>query len=541
MQPVPAGVAGELCTGGAGLARGYLRSPELDAEKFVPNPFSNEPGAKLYKTGDRARYLADGTIEFLGRMDLQIKIRGFRLEIGEIESVLGSHPAVKDCAVISRADQAGEKQLVAYIVARANAEATVQDLRSFLAQKLPDYMIPSAFSLLDALPLTSNGKVDRNALPSPEINGNVALGEASLPTNRLELELIRIWQRLFQREDIGRQDNFFALGGNSLSAVRLTAEIDKLLGCKLPIATLFQSPTIELLARRLSEQNWAPKWSSLVPLQPEGSKPPLFLVHGVGGDVYVFLRLAKLLGADQPIHGIQAVGFDGKRAWHNTLEAMAAHYAQEIRSFQPDGPYYLGGYSLGGVIAYEVAQQLQRDGQRVAFLGLIDSMPDGVIPPIMYLGGLASYLPRRVLFHLRSLWNTPGPERLHYVRDRWAALRFWINRNSAKPLVVKEPSNGSNVAPEVAGYNDYFHGVSSAYRFREYQGSADVFRCEDMGPSGMSSWTQFIGDDSWKKLIRGGVAFHRIPGSHLEILTSDYLFALAKPLSAALHRAQAGG
>ena len=363
------------------------------------------------------------------------------------------------------------------------------------------------------MPLTPNGKVDRKALPAPETSGGGKPGEKSQPVNLLELELVRIWRRLFQREEIGRQDNFFALGGHSLLAARLAAEIDKLLRCKLPIAALFQSPTIESLARRLADENWAPPWSSLVPLQPQGSKPPLFLVHGWGGDVYGFLELTKLLPPDQPCYGVQAVGLDGKSARHTTVEEMAAHYVKEIVSFQPTGSFYLAGYSMGGLIAFEIARQLHRCGRRVAFLALFDSSPVGPIPQILYGLSMASYIPGRCLSHFRRWWKLPRREQFNYLLGRWAALRFWMEKNLSKPPPVTAPPPQESQRPQVPGFFDYYHAVAFAYRLRPYPGSADVFRSDDSNET-HPGWKWWY----WRYFVRGGVSYHRVPGGHMQIL-----------------------
>jgi amino acid adenylation domain-containing protein len=529
LNPAPVGVAGELYIGGDGLARGYLNRPELTAERFVSNPFATESGTRLYRTGDLVRYLPDGKIEFLGRLDDQVKIRGFRIELGEIEAVLAEHPAVRQTAVLVREDTAGEKRLVAYVVPGGNSVPDEPGLKAALKARLPDYMIPAHVEFLSALPLTPNGKVDRRALPKPTLTGAADSGEVMPPRNLLELELIRLWRRLFQQEDIGRQDNFFELGGHSLLAARLATEIDKLLGCKLPIAALFQSPTVESLTRRLTGENWAPPWSSLVPLQPLGSKPPLFFVHGVGGDVYGFLELAKLLPSDQPSYGIQAVGLDDKSARHVTVEDMAAHYVKEILSFQRDGPFYLAGYSMGGLIAFEMARQLHRLGQRVALLALLDSAPIGEIPWVFYGLSMSSYIPGRCLFHFRHWWELPRRERLNYFRGRWAALRCWMVRNRSKPPLVTTPLREDSEPPQVPGFYDYYHAIASAYRFHPYPGSADVFVSDEIKPR----WWWY-----WRYLARGGVSFHWVPGTHTQLLKPGYLPALAKALGTVLHRAQ---
>lgn len=534
LQPVPLGVPAELHVAGAGVARGYLNQPELTAEKFISAPLIDVSDTRLYKTGDLARYLPDGNIELLGRTDQQVKIRGFRVELAEVEAVLLQYAAVRDAVVTVREDEEGNRRLFGYVSVTPALPFAVQELQRFLAEKLPAYALPSELEVLESLPRLPNGKVDRAALtsrrtlrPSMATRSDGTLSESSQPVNLLEWELIRIWERLFGRQGIGRQDNFFALGGHSLLAARLAAEVDNLLGCKLPIAALFQAPTVESLTRRLTEENWAPQWSSLVPLQPLGSKPPIFFVHGQGGEVYGFLGLAQRLAPDQPAYGLQAVGSDGKSARHITVEDMAAHYVQEIRSFQPEGPYYLGGYSMGGLIAFEVAQQLQRRGQRVALLALLDTEPIAV-PWAVYGRFMASYLRDRCLFHLRRWWEMPQRDRLSYLRGRWAALRYWIARNRSKPPAVTAPPKEDSQPPQVPGFDDYYSAVASAYRLRRYPGSVDVFVCADAG------WAV----SSWRYLAGGGVSFHPVPETHLQIFAPHYVPALAKALRTALQRAQ---
>jgi len=531
LQPVPVGVIGELYAGGDGVACGYLNQPELTAERFIPDPFSDRPGDRLYRTGDLVRWRAGGLLEFVGRLDAQVKIRGFRVELGEIEAVLGGHPAVSACVVAARnSGSGGDKLLVAYVVGRLSERPLEELLRRWLKEKLPEYMVPAAFVWLDQLPLNPNGKVDRKALPAPELTGG-APGETRPPGNLLELELVRLWRRLFQREDIDTQANFFALGGHSLMAARLVAELEKLLAHKLPIAALFQSPTIEALARRFTDEHWAPPWSSLVPLQTQGSKPPLFLIHGVGGDVYVFLELAGLLGADQPVYGIQAVGLDGKTPRHVTVEAMAAHYVKEIVSFQPEGALYLAGFSLGGVIAYEVARQLHQQGRRVALLALLDSGPVGPTPWIYYGLAMLSYLPVRFRHHFQRWCRLPLARQWAYLHGRWAAIRHWMQGNVAQPAPVTAAPPLNIQPPEVPGFFDYYHAVAYAYRFSPYPGTVDFFVSDD----GMPGWRWY-----WRHLVRGGVSFHRVPGEHNDILLSPHHRpALAESLTAVLQYRQA--
>ena len=526
LQPVPIGVAGELYAGGDGLALGYLNRPDLTAERFIADPFNPEPGARLYKTGDLARYLSDGTIEFLGRLDQQVKIRGFRIELGEIEAVLRSHPAVRDALVIAREDIPGDKRLVAYLVAQPGPRPDESSLHAMLAAKLPIYMLPGAWVWLAQLPLTPNGKMDRKALPKPTTNGSRVASAANDPTNLLELELVRIWQALFQRLDIGRDDNFFELGGHSIQALQLAAAIEKLIGCKLPIATLFQASTIGTLARRLADEHWAPAWSSLVPLQAQGSKPPLFLMHSCGGDSYSYLDLTRHMDPEQPVYGVQALGLDGRSARHITIESMAAHYVEEIRSFQPEGPYFVGGYSLGGQIAYEVAQQLRCLGQPVALLVLLDSGSIGTIPRLLHARNMAAYFPKRVRFHLLRWWQMPMNERLAYLRGRWVALRVLASRNRSIPPPVTVAPPCDSQAPQVPGFTDYYIAIAVAHRLKPYPGKIEAIVSDEEDTPECRRY--------WKYMARGGVTFHRIPGQHLDIISRERAPVLARALTTVL-------
>ena len=367
LQPVPVGVSGELYIGGHGLARGYRRRPELTQERFVPHPFSTEPHARLYRTGDLVRYRLDGRIVHLGRLDHQVKIRGFRIELGEIEAVLSRHPAVRQAVVIAREDQQGLKQLAAYLVCQEGSAPTPTELRSFVQMVLPDYMTPSFFVFLEAMPLTANNKVDVRALPAPAPYLSDALVYVG-PRDRVEVQLTALWQQVLEVSKIGIHDNFFDLGGHSLKAAQLFFLLEQVYGRHLPLATLFQVPTIAELASVLSRDQWAPPWQSLVAIQPSGTAIPIFMVPGVGGNVLIFAQLARLLGLDQPFYGLQARGLDGKEAPFTSVPEMARYYVAEIRAFRHQGPYVLAGVCTGGLIAYEMAQQLSEQGEAVTLV-----------------------------------------------------------------------------------------------------------------------------------------------------------------------------
>jgi amino acid adenylation domain-containing protein/non-ribosomal peptide synthase protein (TIGR01720 family) len=367
LQPVPAGVPGELCVGGSGLARGYLGRPALTTERFVPDPFSTEPGARLYRSGDLARRLPDGDVEYLGRIDRQVKIRGFRIELGEIESALAEHPAIREAAVALHRGDGGEARLVAYVVGRGAPAPAGPELRQFLQGRLPEYMLPAAWVALAGLPLTENGKVDRSALPPP----GAWTGTSRLPPrSRLELELSQMFEDVLGATQVGPEDDFFALGGHSLLAVRLVARIQERYGRELPLASLFQGPTVAELARLLRRSAIEPDHSPVVPMQPRGNRPPLFFVPPLGGHVLCYVEVARLLGADQPCYGLEE--FVG-----GTPRAIAATLVETMRRVQPRGPYHLCGWSFGGVVAFEMAQQVRQQGEPVALLALLDTeVPD---------------------------------------------------------------------------------------------------------------------------------------------------------------------
>ena len=371
-RSVRTGSEGELYIGGDGLARGYHQRPELTSQKFVPDPFSSEPGARLYRTGDLARFRSDGNLEFLGRTDHQVKVRGFRVELGEIESVLEQHPGVRQAIVTAPNAASDEKILVAYVVPEPAKTVTAGELRRHLQKQLPDYMTPAAYVQLGSLPLTPNGKVDRGALPLPRPGAFAADENYVAPRNAVERKLVALWEQVLDVHPIGVQTSFFDLGGQSLLAARLFMKISRVFGKDLPLATLFAAPTIEQLASELAEQK-PHRYQTLVPIQPKGSEAPFFCVHGGEGGTLFLHRLAGRLGTKQPFYALQSEGLDGKGVTRRTVEQMASHYLAEIRKIQPRGPYYIGGYCFGGVVAFEMAQQLYRQDERAALLALFSA------------------------------------------------------------------------------------------------------------------------------------------------------------------------
>lgn len=421
LRPVPVGVSGELYIGGHGLARGYRNRPELNDERFISSPFSSAPAATLYRTGDLARYRQDGRIVHLGRMDNQIKIRGFRIELGEIEAILSRHVAVRQVVVAAREDQQGLKQLVAYLVCRDDVHPTATELRSLLRTALPEYMVPSHFEFLEAMPLTPNNKVDLKALPSPVVFNSSSEKPYVGPRNGMEVQLAALWQQVLGAPKIGVHDNFFDLGGHSLKAAQLFFLLEQVYSRHLPLATLFQAPTIAALALVLSREQWVPPWQSLVAIQPSGAATPIFMVPGVGGNVLIFAQLARLLGHDQPFYGLQARGLDGKETPFISVPEIATHFVKEIRQLCPQGPYVIAGACTGGLIAYEMAQLLTAQGEHVSLL-MLDTWHPSSYPQHRNRWTMKLWLPffivRKIVESAQNLFRTPLKDWVWFLRHK---------------------------------------------------------------------------------------------------------------------------
>ncbi len=372
-QPVAAGEEGELYIGGEGLARGYLHRPELTSEKFVADPFSEKPQARMYRTGDLVRFRADGSLDFLGRIDHQVKIRGFRIELGEIEAALEQHPQVRQAVVVAQEDERRGKFLAAYFVSRSGTPPSRAELRQHLARVLPDHMVPSGLVPMEAFPLTANGKVDRKSLPVPQIADFDFGGNYVAPRDSTERKLVEMWEQVLGIGPIGVESSFFDLGGSSILAARLFMKISREFGQDVPLAALFEAPTIAQLAQRLRDRDKSFRYRTVVPIETSGTKPPFFCVHGGLGAVLFMHRLSRALGTDQPFFGFEPEGMDGGPITRKTVEALATHYIEEMRKVQPTGPYQLAGYCFGGLVAFEMAQQLRAKGISVEPLVLFSA------------------------------------------------------------------------------------------------------------------------------------------------------------------------
>jgi len=550
-NPVPIGVPGELHIGGLGVARGYLNRPELTAEKFVPDRFSAEPGARLYKTGDLARYLPDGNIEFLGRADHQVKIRGFRIELGEIEAVLGRHPAVREAVVLAADDPPGEKRLAAYVVSEPQSSPSAHDLRSFLKERLPDYMVPAVFVLLDALPLTPTGKIDRCALRTPIRTRPELERTIVAPRDALEVELARLWENVLSVRPIGVTENFFELGGHSMAAVRLFALIENQLGRKLPLATVFQGGTIEHLAGILRHNANPVPHPCLVAIQPGGDKRPLFLIHPAGGHIFPYIHLAGALGRDQPCYGLQARGLEDGQDPHVRIEDMAAYYLEALQTVQSEGPYFLGGWSMGGVVAFEMAQQLLAQGQRVALLALLDAR----IPPLDENLAEEDLEATLLVDVVRYFGLSLGP---------WESLSR-LPKHELLTRVLEQAKSAGLVPSDIQAFQaQRFLELCKAdfratrnYVLHRYAGRVTLFKASEAGPtsdletrndstgSGPAERPPAAGSSpdptfGWSQWAAGGVDVHVVPGNHANMVYQPHVEALAEKLTICLEQNACG-
>jgi amino acid adenylation domain-containing protein len=501
LQRLPVGIAGDLYVAGPGLARGYLNRPEITAEKFIQDPFSQNPTARMYKTGDLARYLASGEIEFAGRTDDQVKIRGYRVELEEIEAVLGSHVGVREVVITARENASGEKSLVAYVVPAREQVPTASELRSYLKQKLPHYMVPSAFVLLEAMPKTPNGKVDKRGLPAPKASDFAEAQEYVAPTNELETQLTKIWETVLDKTPIGIRDNFFELGGHSLLAARLMHRIEQSLGQRLPLAALLHAPTVEQLSGLLRQEQWSSSWSSLVAIQAEGSRPPFFCVHGVGGNVVGFRDLARHLGPDQPFYALQPQGLDGKRECLTSIPEMAKRYMQEIRKIQPEGPYRIGGYSFGGLVAYEMAQQLEAQGEEMALLALFDTYPGKV----QSRGS-----------QLKNLAGLPLKEQISFVVKKGSFVMMTLRKRLELRMLPRALRNVKQACETAA----------ALYDVEPYKGRVTLFRVKEKSVGSLNDPYTI-----WWRVAAGGVDLREISGDHLSLLKEPQVRFLGQELS----------
>jgi len=531
---------GEIAVKSRYFSLGYWRRPDLTESLLRSDP--TDADKRIYLTGDLGRMSENGCLDCLGRKDSQVKVRSLRVDIREVEAVLRDHPGVKEIAVIAQEGQSGDMRLVTYFVARTDPSATASELRNFLKDKISNHMIPSAFVKLDALPLTATGKVDRRALPDPG-NSRPDLETIYMPPQSpLEIELAKIWADLLSLDRIGVNDNFFELGGDSLRAVRLIARIEEVFGKQLVPAKVFQSPTIAQLATILRQETQSDSWSSLMPVQPNGSRPPFFWVHGDFSNAL----LPHYLGPDQPLYGLEHQSQDGKPALYDRVETIASHYLNEIQAVQPKGPYFLGGYSFGAMVAFEIAQQLKKAGEDVPLLVLLDppsatssksfsslvrSRPTG--------GATISLFRDDIRRHLHHLGQIGAREKLTYVsiRVKWKVnneieqVMRPINKILKKMVWKIYLSRGRPIPASLRSpyILDMYHQARSKYAPQRYLGQAIYIKGE------ANSIDHVRG---WGKLMADGLEVHEITGDHTDVIKEPYAHLWAEKLKIWLCDAQ---
>lgn len=530
LNPVPIGIPGELYIGGLGVAKGYLNQPEETAEKFIKNPFDQDSTDQIYRTGDIVRYRINGAIEFVGRRDFQVKIRGFRIELGEIERALESYPEVQQAVVLAIESNTGQKNLAAYYVLKSSVNST--DLRAFLLTKLPDYMVPIYFMVMPILPLTPNGKIDRKALPDPQTA--VSNNDIQGPSDVIETELLEIWQKLLGVNHLNVTDSFFDLGGHSLLIAEMLTEIGVRWERALPINILFEAPTIQKLAVFLRSSDIVHQ--TIIPFRIQGSKPTIFCIPGAGGNLRFAHRFVQEWGdRDHPIYGVQEPIEHHLKSIGMSIPAVAAYYIQQIQIIQPHGPYHLVGYSIGGLFAYEMAQQLRSQGHEVALLGLLDPVPPlsairsrRIVQRLGKLNGFSHNVLKLLRFkdgcvtRVQAVPYHRFPSAIFQeIQDFW--FRIYRKTKSKIGEIGKflkiYPIETSNVTTSLDMNSIQNHTQNNSYYFDYndavlcylptiYKGSVKLFYSQEWNATSLIK-------RSWERWFKGEVDLHIIDGDHL--------------------------
>lgn len=503
LKIVPNGQEGEICIGGAGVGRGYLNRPELTAEKFIDNIYSLENGDKVYRTGDLGKILDNGEIQYLGRIDRQVKLRGYRIETEEVEYNLIKQPGIHNAVVTVYEDKPGDQRLIAYVVAtHEDAKRDTHKWIEVLKSKLPEYMVPTDYIPLAAMPMTPNGKIDRKQLPKPIFHHNDIAYTA--PATASEKMIADIWSKYLDVESPSIHDNFFAAGGHSLIAVQIMTAIGKITGKLIPIATLFQYPTIHKLAQILQAGDEESTWRSLVAIKPSGSKPPVYIVHGEGLNVLIFNNIAMNVDPEQPVYGIQSRGLNGKDEVPDTIEDLAKLYNDEILEQNPVGPYAIAGYSFGGYVGIEMARQLQAQGKEVIMLAMLDvnyKTPEYHLPPSKLIRTKLVRQVHKAGFILKSLMRQPG------VTINYQLLMI------KHRLGLVDVSNPDNFPDYMMRIIEKLRAAVHNYEMRPYNGVIHLLRCKVR--------IYFVDDPiflGWRPFALKGVKIYDVDGDHRDML-----------------------
>ena len=515
-KEVSRGEMGEIVIKSDYLSPGYWHKPELTNSLFSQDTLTK---MRCYYTNDLGRLHADGLLEYLGRKDFRIKLRGHSIEAAEIETALLAIETVKASIITALDDSYGEKHLVAYLV--AEKPLLPIDLREALATKLPDYMIPNLYIFLDTLPLTPNGKVDRAALPAPAWQQRTV--SKVLPRNEVEKELTKIWAEVLNIPSLGITDNFFLLGGSSLQATKLFKQVKKLYQKNLTPVMLLQAPTIEKLAQLISQKQPVAV-TPLVGIQVTGSKPPLFFITGAGNDNTMLYPLGRFLSPDQPIYGLQLSWKEHNEKTYTRIEEMARSFIPQIQSIQPHGPYYLGGYSFGGLVAYEIAQQLSSQGEKVATIAALDTYGPNYPAP--------TSLAKKVAYVMGNFRKLSAKKKFDYFIQKYRNVLMGIRVKFWEKLYQRYLSSDRPV-PDVfisilANSHRVFiqsMAIRRFYQTKDYRGRMDLFLAEDT-----RNQPDFEPHLGWKQVVKGILKIHNVPGSHATIIKEPHLEILAQSL-----------
>jgi amino acid adenylation domain-containing protein len=519
----PEGVEGELYIGGAGVARGYIGRPELTEERFIDDKFSDTPG-KIYKTGDLARALPNGEVQFLGRIDHQVKIRGYRIETEEIEIQLKKQNNIKEAVVITREDSAGNPQLIAYVIADetiadSRRDKKVTQWKSNLRKILPEYMVPSVFISIPKVPLMVNGKLDRQKLPSPWPNSLPETGKNI--KNTTEAVVIHIILKYTGFESINADDNFIEMGIDSLAALKIIIAIEEQFDKRFPLTVLVQHPTIRLLTSFIDNSSSSPH-RSLIALRQDGSKVPLYLLHGIGLNLFNFIGMISHLDTDQPVYGLRAAGLDGDKAPLKSVESLAAHYNRQILHHDPIGPYAIAGYSFGGIIAFEMVKQLKKAGKEVAMLAMIDTHIQKPAPrsftSMMIQKTVRQY--HKLIFRLNSFYHYPLAT-IDYLRilytNKFRSLAIWLG--------ILDKYKASVLPPYMKSVVDRLEKASNKYVMSAYEVKIDLFRAKKR--------LYYVDDPEmlgWGAYALQGVDIHPVNGDHEDMFEPPHDKILAELL-----------
>lgn len=533
-QPVKAGEGGELYVTGAGLARGYWNRPDLTSERFFE--IETEPGRmeRGYKTGDLARYRADGSIDFLGRIDTQVKIRGFRIELTEIELAMAASDKIAASVVVAvPVGAAGDKNLRLCYVLKKGARLTAGEAEQFLRDRLPAYLVPNEYLELAALPLDPNGKVNRKSLAHMELPAETKKDVAAPRVSPIETELLGMLRDLLKSPKVSADDDFFLVGGHSLLAARLFAQIEARYGRRLPLALMLQVRTIRSLAAVVATPDAYAAWSSLVPLRTGGSASPVFLLHAIGGNVIGYQDLASRLPGQFPIYALQAEGLDGVTKMPETLEVMAANYVAQIRNVQPQGPYYLCGFSAGGVIAFEMARQLENTGQQVGLIGLIDSNLNYSLLAVARQRGALQSLVQASHVLRWNLWYSTQIGLGNFLQKKFRNVR--LNARIAWfALQCAARSRNQTGDPMRLSVEEAFIRAIRQYDPEPVHARAILFRTAD---SALYDPNQ---ERAWRHSIQGDLQVCTVPGTHETMLEVPNIDVLAAEFARALESARIG-